>query len=181
MALASANALRGQLLAATNVIISDQTARRRLHEVNMRSGTHCTTPALQAMGPGDILQDDNARPHRAPVVNDFLQQQQVAGIDWPARSPDLNPIEHLWDALGQLIRGNHPPAANLGSLFQLLQQEWHAIPQHTPGVGQLHATTLFGLHQCQWQPHAIRTHFFANVLSSEFQNWGAVHSNDFFR
>jgi hypothetical protein len=83
------------------------------------------------MGPGAI-QQDNARPHRARVVNDFLQQQQVAGIDWPARSPDLNPIEHLWDALGRLIRGNHPPAANLGGLFQLLQQEWQAIPQHTP-------------------------------------------------
>lgn len=89
-------------------------------------------PALEAMGTGAILQDDNARPHRARVVNNFLQQQEVIRMDWPARSPDLNPIEHLWDVLGRRLRENHPPAADLNQLFMFLEQEWQAIPQMTP-------------------------------------------------
>ncbi|KAK7099880.1 hypothetical protein V1264_022924 [Littorina saxatilis] len=52
-------------------------------------------------------------------------------MDWPSRSPDLNPIEHLWDVLGRLIRANHPPPPNLNVLFHTLQQEWQAIPQNT--------------------------------------------------
>ena len=88
-------------------------------------------PALQAMGPGAIFQDDNARPHRARVVTDFLQQQQVIRLHWPACSPDLNPIEHVWDELGRRVRRNHPQAITLDQLFQMLQLEWHNIPQMT--------------------------------------------------
>lgn len=87
--------------------------------------------ALQALGPDSILQDDNARPHRAGVVNDFLQQQHVTRLDWPAYSPDLSPIEHVWDVLGRRLRENHPPAADLNQLFLFLEQEWQAIPQMT--------------------------------------------------
>ena len=87
--------------------------------------------ALQNMGPGSLLQDDNATPHRAQVVGDFLQRQQVHRLDWPSRSPDLAPIEHLWDVLDRQVRSNHPPPANVNQLLQFLQQEWLAIPQQT--------------------------------------------------
>ena len=83
------------------------------------------------MEPGAILQDDNATPHRARVVTGFLQQHQVTQVDWPAHSPDLAPIENLWDILGCLVHDNHHPAANLAQLFQFLQQEWNAIPPQT--------------------------------------------------
>ena len=38
-------------------------------------------PTLQEMGPGAILQDDNATPHRARMVTGFLQQHQVTQMD----------------------------------------------------------------------------------------------------
>ena len=57
-------------------------------------------PALQQIGQQAVLQDDNARPHCARVVNTFLQQAGVNRMDWPACSPDLNPIENLWGPLG---------------------------------------------------------------------------------
>ena len=86
-------------------------------------------PTLQAIGQGAVLQDDNATPHRARVVTNFLQQQQVTRMDWPARSPDLAPIENLWDILGRRLRDNHPPPADVHQLLHLLQQEWFNIPQ----------------------------------------------------
>ena len=88
-------------------------------------------PALQAMGAGALLQDDNATPHRARVVTDFVQQQGIQRLPWPARSPDLAPIEHLWDLLGRRVRDNHPPPVNVQQLTQFLLQEWQAIPRDT--------------------------------------------------
>ena len=88
-------------------------------------------PALRAIGQGSIFQDDNARPHRARVVNDFLEQQEVTRLDWPAVSPDLNPIEHVWDVLGRRVRQHQAPPTNLDDLFRILNQEWQNIPQMT--------------------------------------------------
>lgn len=88
-------------------------------------------PTLQAIGQNAILQDDNARPHRARVVTEYLQQQQIRTLPWPAYSPDLAPIEHLWDELGRRVRNNNPLPNTVDELWQLLQQEWMAIPQRT--------------------------------------------------
>ncbi|KAK7109840.1 hypothetical protein V1264_013818 [Littorina saxatilis] len=80
-------------------------------------------PALQAIGPRAILQDDNAHPHRSAAVNTFIQQVRVNRMLWPANSPDLNPIGHMWDELCLRVQQHHPPPANLGQLLQWLQQE----------------------------------------------------------
>ena len=61
-------------------------------------------------------QDDNATPHRARVVLDFLQQGNVTKMEKPPRSPDCNPIEHLWDELGQAISSMDNPPQNLDEL-----------------------------------------------------------------
>ena len=76
-----------------------------------------------------VLQYDNARPHRARIVQQFLQQNNVDHLDWPARSPDLSPIEHVWDILGQRVRQRVPGPRTLQALGAALQEEWRRIPQ----------------------------------------------------
>ncbi|KAI3355922.1 hypothetical protein L3Q82_004467 [Scortum barcoo] len=49
---------------------------------------------------------DNARPHVAGVCQQFLQDEGIDAMDWPARSPDLNPIEHIWDIMSRSIHLN---------------------------------------------------------------------------
>ncbi|GFX23429.1 transposable element Tcb2 transposase [Trichonephila clavipes] len=51
-------------------------------------------PLLQWL-PGALFTQDNARPHMTRVSQDFLCT--VTTLLWPVRSPDLSPIEHIWD------------------------------------------------------------------------------------
>ncbi|GFW95891.1 transposable element Tcb2 transposase [Trichonephila clavipes] len=50
-------------------------------------------------------------------------------MEWPACSPDMNPIEHVWDALGRRVAGHQPPPQTLQELERALLEEWDRIPQ----------------------------------------------------
>ena len=86
-------------------------------------------PYVHSLGPNSILQDDNARPHRAGFIRDYLQNVGVERMEWPTSSPDLNPIEHLWDQLGRAVRARVTNTTTLADLRQMLVEEWDAIPQ----------------------------------------------------
>jgi transposase len=60
-----------------------------------------------------MFMDDNARPHRARIVQKILQQEAVQAIPWPAMSPDMNPIEHVWDFIGRKINQRNPKCQNI--------------------------------------------------------------------
>ena len=82
-------------------------------------------PFLQRHGPA-ILMHDNARPHVAMICRQFLNRNNVNVLSWPAVSPDMNPIEHIWDYLGRKVRarGNvHNPR----DLENALIQEWRYV------------------------------------------------------
>ena len=74
------------------------------------------------------LHDDNARPHWHLIVNDYLQQEIIMCMEWPARSPDLNPIEYVWDDLGRHLAAVNPPSQTLAALATALQEQWLSLP-----------------------------------------------------
>ncbi|KAK7113277.1 hypothetical protein V1264_012589 [Littorina saxatilis] len=68
--------------------------------------------------------DDNARPHRSRALVDYLQNNAVTTLPWPAMSPDLNPLEHVWDILGRRIQALQLPVQTLRELEAALHREW---------------------------------------------------------
>ncbi|GFW43401.1 transposable element Tcb1 transposase [Trichonephila clavipes] len=79
---------------------------------------------LGAMGAEFLFMDDKARPHLANTVGECLQSKNITLMDWPAYSPDLNPIEHVWDMLDRRIAARQPPPTCLPELRKSLLDEW---------------------------------------------------------
>ncbi|GFT07756.1 transposable element Tc1 transposase [Trichonephila clavipes] len=79
-------------------------------------------PLLNGL-PGAIFQQDNARPHTARVAQDFLRHFQT--LPWPAHSPDLSPVEHVWDQLKRQM----PSCHSVHDLELAVQDLWANLPQ----------------------------------------------------
>ena len=74
---------------------------------------------------------DYARPHITRLCTKYLQTNNIDVLDWLSLSPDLSPIEHLWDELGHRVYLRDPPPINVNELRNTLLQEWQRIPQGT--------------------------------------------------
>ncbi|GFV73554.1 hypothetical protein TNCV_126941 [Trichonephila clavipes] len=73
--------------------------------------------------------DDNATCHRTLAVQDCLDSEGIQRLVWPARSPDLNPIENVWDALGRQVSGRNYPPTNKNTLIRALTEKWDKLLQ----------------------------------------------------
>ncbi|GFS50247.1 transposable element Tcb2 transposase [Trichonephila clavipes] len=72
---------------------------------------------------GKIFQQDNSRPPTARVAQDFLRHFRT--LPWPARSPDLSPVEHVWDQLKRPM----PSCPSVHDLELSVQDLWAHMPQ----------------------------------------------------
>ncbi|GFW61843.1 transposable element Tcb2 transposase [Trichonephila clavipes] len=63
------------------------------------------------------------------LPHDCLDREGIQRLVWPVRSPDLNPIENVWDALVRQVAGRNYPPANKNTLIRALTEEWDKLPQ----------------------------------------------------
>ncbi|GFV60776.1 transposable element Tcb2 transposase [Trichonephila clavipes] len=82
-----------------------------------------------AMGLQFLFIDDNAPCHRTVAAEQLLESEDIERMDWPARSPDLNPIEHVWDYLGRRLAARTLPPVTIRELRLVLQDEWAEMLQ----------------------------------------------------
>ncbi|GFX41932.1 transposable element Tcb1 transposase [Trichonephila clavipes] len=85
-------------------------------------------PYLQGLATA-IFQQDNARPHMARIVQRFFVNHQIELLPWPARSPDVSPIENMWSMVAQRLTQITPPDATQDQLWQRVDTAWSAVPQ----------------------------------------------------
>ncbi|GFX58258.1 transposable element Tcb1 transposase [Trichonephila clavipes] len=89
-----------------------------------------------------VFMDDNATCHRTLAVQDCLDSEGIQRLVWPARSPDLNPIENVWDALGRQVAGRNYPPTNTPVLLK------HRRPFSTPSSVHSQANGINCLNSC---------------------------------
>ncbi|GFX33733.1 transposable element Tcb2 transposase [Trichonephila clavipes] len=81
-----------------------------------------------AMGLQFLFMDDNAPYHRTVAAEQLLESEDIERMDWPSGSPDLNPIEHVWNFLGRRLAARTLPTVTIRELRLALQDEWAAMP-----------------------------------------------------
>ena len=69
-----------------------------------------------------IFQQDNATCHTSRLVQQWFHNENVTVMEWPAQSPDLNPIENMWDHLKRVVQEKNP--ANMGELWRAINDAW---------------------------------------------------------
>lgn len=75
---------------------------------------------------GFVLQQDNDPKHTSRAARGWLEDHHVATLSWPAQSPDLTPIEHIWATLKNRVRAG-PSMGTVEELWERLEHAWWAI------------------------------------------------------
>lgn len=86
-------------------------------------------PFSQFVGLNFKLMRGNAQQHSAAIISVYLTEVDISSINWPPTSPDLNPIEQVWDSVKNRIRGRNNPPTTTAALTAAVTEEWEKTQQ----------------------------------------------------
>jgi transposase len=76
-----------------------------------------------------VFQQDNDPKHTSRMAQEWFEANEVELLDWPAQSPDINPIEHLWQHLKRKLADYETAPSSMHELWQRVETEWEKIPK----------------------------------------------------
>ncbi|GBM95048.1 hypothetical protein AVEN_117609-1 [Araneus ventricosus] len=76
-----------------------------------------------------ILQQGNATCHKDQIVLEWFEEHtdEFHLMSWPPNSPDLNPMEHIWDVMERQLRAQTPPCPNISTLRDRCLYIWYNL------------------------------------------------------
>lgn len=74
-----------------------------------------------------IFQQDNDPKHKSRKATNWFKDNGITVMEWPASSPDMNIIEHVWDHLARKVYSRPLHPRNKDELWEVLQAEWKQI------------------------------------------------------
>jgi hypothetical protein len=75
-----------------------------------------------------VFQQDNDSKHTSAAARKWIEDHGIEVLEWPAQSPDLNPIEHLWEHLKRQLAAYENEPAGIHELWERVEVEWNKIP-----------------------------------------------------
>jgi len=81
-------------------------------------------PEIQAAPFQAIYQQDNAPAHKKREVMAFLNAQEFETLKWPPQSPDLSPIEWVWNVLKMKIKAMNPRPRGKSAIVEVVLKLW---------------------------------------------------------
>ncbi len=79
---------------------------------------------------GDVIfQQDNASCHVSSLTKKWFSEQKVHLLEWPPQSPDMNPIENVWNYLDIQVRKRQQEISTVNDLYRIIQEEAKKIPK----------------------------------------------------
>ena len=64
------------------------------------------------------------------LIDDFLEEEGIERMDWPPKSPDFNPIEHIWGIMKMKISRRLEPHHTFRELRAFMAEEWQNLPMN---------------------------------------------------
>ena len=77
------------------------------------------------------FQQDNASIHVSNDTKEWFRTNRVNVMNWPARSPDINPMENVWGLLVRRVYANNQQYESMGDLKAAILQAWDDIDMMT--------------------------------------------------
>jgi len=74
------------------------------------------------------FQQDNDPKHMSGLATQWFEDNNIQVLGWPSQSPDMNPLEHLWDHLKRQLRKYPTPPKGVHELWDRVAEEWDEIP-----------------------------------------------------